>query len=311
MFDMGFLPDVRRIIHAVPNRAARRCCSRPPCPMTSGRWPLRCCSDPLTVQIGHAAPVETVSHAVYPVAQHLKTPLLIDASARHRRRGSVLVFTRTKHRAKRLAEQLQRAGFRATSIQGNLSQNPAPGRAGWLPVRQVSGPGRHRHRGARHRRDRYLARDQLRHARYHRRLYASHRPYRPCRADRRGFYAGDGAKMPARCALSSGSWALGWNGASCPISTIGRLPKPCRKRRAPYVARDRPAPTAVIAALAMANLGGADDRPLGRGRGDRSGRRAPDRDAGSARSGGSESRVGQPDQASEPRPWRRTQQPPA
>ena len=78
--------------------------------------------DPLTVQIGHAAPVETVSHALYPVPQHLKTALLTEL-LRGTETGSVLVFTRTKHRAKRVAQQLQRAGFEATSLQGNLSQN--------------------------------------------------------------------------------------------------------------------------------------------------------------------------------------------
>ena len=74
------------------------------------------------MQIGHAAPVETVSHALYPVAPHLKTALLTEL-LRGTGPGSVLIFTRTKHRAKRVAEQLERAGFEATSLQGNLSQN--------------------------------------------------------------------------------------------------------------------------------------------------------------------------------------------
>jgi ATP-dependent RNA helicase RhlE len=62
-----------------------------------------------------------VAHAIFPVEAHLKTPLLLELLARTKT-GSVLVFTRTKHRAKRLGDQLIRAGHAAASIQGNLSQ---------------------------------------------------------------------------------------------------------------------------------------------------------------------------------------------
>lgn len=121
MFDMGFLPDVRRIIRAVPERRQTLLFSAtmPDDIRALANETLR---DPLTVQIGHAAPVETVSHALYPVAQHLKTALLTEL-LRSTGTRSVLVFTRTKHRAKRVAQQLQRAGFEATELQGNLSQN--------------------------------------------------------------------------------------------------------------------------------------------------------------------------------------------
>ncbi len=121
MFDMGFLPDVRRIIRAVPARRQTLLFSAtmPDDIRALANETLR---DPLTVQIGHAAPVETVSHALYPVAQHLKTALLTEL-LRSTGSGSVLVFTRTKHRAKRVTQQLQRAGFTAAELQGNLSQN--------------------------------------------------------------------------------------------------------------------------------------------------------------------------------------------
>ncbi|MCX6031559.1 MAG: DEAD/DEAH box helicase [Chloroflexi bacterium] len=121
MFDMGFLPDVRRIVRAVPEQRQTLLFSATMPDDVRGlvREVLR---DPLTVQIGHSAPVETVSHAVYPVAPHLKTPLLTEL-LRATDTGSVLIFTRTKHRAKKVAQQLERAGFRATELQGNLSQN--------------------------------------------------------------------------------------------------------------------------------------------------------------------------------------------
>jgi ATP-dependent RNA helicase RhlE len=78
--------------------------------------------NPITVQVDRVAPASTVEHALYPVAQHLKTALLLSLLGRTEA-GSVLVFTKTKHRAKRIAEQLARAGHRATCLQGNLSQN--------------------------------------------------------------------------------------------------------------------------------------------------------------------------------------------
>jgi ATP-dependent RNA helicase RhlE len=78
--------------------------------------------DPVTIQVGETTAVATVSHAVYPVQQHLKTPLLLKI-LRQTPTGSVLIFTRTKRRAKRLGEQLSKAGFQATSLQGDLPQN--------------------------------------------------------------------------------------------------------------------------------------------------------------------------------------------
>lgn len=120
MFDMGFLPDIRRILQRLP--ATRQTL------LFSATMPddiRRLANDilraPVTVQIGHLAPVETVSHALYPVPQHLKTDLLL-ALLRTTDTESVLVFTRTKHRAKRVAEQLAKSGLRATCLQGNLSQ---------------------------------------------------------------------------------------------------------------------------------------------------------------------------------------------
>jgi ATP-dependent RNA helicase RhlE len=68
------------------------------------------------------APAVTVSHALYPVDEARKTDLLL-ALLEHTDTGSVLVFTRTKHRAKRLGEKLVKDGYRAASLQGNLSQN--------------------------------------------------------------------------------------------------------------------------------------------------------------------------------------------
>lgn len=121
MFDMGFLPDIRRILKHIPQQRQTLLFSAtmPPDIRNLANDILR---DPITVQVGSTAPPVTVTHALYPVAQHLKTPLLLEL-LHHTDTESVLVFTRTKHRAKRLGEQLEKAGYKAASLQGNLSQN--------------------------------------------------------------------------------------------------------------------------------------------------------------------------------------------
>jgi len=78
--------------------------------------------DPVTVQIGHTAPATSVSHYLYPVRQHLKTSLLTELLYRIESR-SILVFTRTKHRAERITQHLRDLGFKSASLQGNLSQS--------------------------------------------------------------------------------------------------------------------------------------------------------------------------------------------
>jgi len=78
--------------------------------------------DPVTIQIGRSVPSITVSHALYPVKQHLKMALLKELLSKTRTE-SVLIFTRTKHRAERVAQQLAKAGHRVTSLQGNMPQS--------------------------------------------------------------------------------------------------------------------------------------------------------------------------------------------
>ena len=121
MFDMGFLPTIRRILKHLPQERQTLLFSAT-MPSDIRRLAKEILDDPVTVQAGSTAPAATVSHALYPVEQHLKTSLLLEL-LRDTDTESVLVFTRTKHRAKRLGEQLEKAGYRATSLQGNLSQN--------------------------------------------------------------------------------------------------------------------------------------------------------------------------------------------
>jgi ATP-dependent RNA helicase RhlE len=121
MFDMGFLPDIRRILKQIPAQRQTLLFSAT-MPPDINKLAQEILSNPATVQVGNTAPPVTVSHALYPVEQHLKTALLLEL-LKHTDTESVLIFTKTKHRAKRLGEQLENAGYKAASLQGNLSQN--------------------------------------------------------------------------------------------------------------------------------------------------------------------------------------------
>ena len=121
MFDMGFFPDIRRIMTHLP-RERQTLLFSATMPNEIRRLALDILKKPVTVQVGTTAPAVSVSHAIYPVKPHLKTALLLEL-LRHTDTESVLIFTRTKHRAKRIGEQLEKKGFTAASIQGNLSQN--------------------------------------------------------------------------------------------------------------------------------------------------------------------------------------------
>ena len=120
LFDMGFLPDIRRILTHLPQKRQTLLFSAT-MPTAIRRLAKDILRKPVTVQIGTTAPADTVSHALYPVAQHLKTALLLNLLNTTAIR-SVLVFTRTKHRAKILGKKLAVAGYRSATLQGNLSQ---------------------------------------------------------------------------------------------------------------------------------------------------------------------------------------------
>jgi len=121
MCDMGFLPDIRRILKYLPKNRQTL--------FFSATMPkeIRILADtilknPKTIQIGIIAPAATVSHALYPVPQDMKKPLLF-ALLEQTATGRVLIFTRTKHKAKNLASQLMKKKYRVSALQGNMSQN--------------------------------------------------------------------------------------------------------------------------------------------------------------------------------------------
>ena len=120
MFDMGFLPDVRRIIKAVPSRRQILLFSAT-FPREVEQLASEVLRQPKRISVGLSRPAHTVSHALYPVPQNLKAGLLL-ALLKQTDTDSVLIFTRTKHRASRLQKQIEKAGYRVTSLHSNRTQ---------------------------------------------------------------------------------------------------------------------------------------------------------------------------------------------
>ncbi len=122
MLDMGFLPSIRRILTQLPKARQTLLFSAtlPPPIVALARELL---TDPIRIDVERtAAPARAVTQTVYSVAQEQKPALLV-ALLRDRAIRSALVFTRTKHRADRLAQHLQRNGVAASLIHGNRSQS--------------------------------------------------------------------------------------------------------------------------------------------------------------------------------------------
>jgi ATP-dependent RNA helicase RhlE len=121
MLDMGFLPSIQQILQKLP--ASRQTL------LFSATFEKaleqlihKSMKTPKRVTLGHEVPAATVAHTLYPVTQHLKTKLLV-ALLQGMTVSSVLVFTRTKHRADRVVEKLESAGYTAAGLHANKSQS--------------------------------------------------------------------------------------------------------------------------------------------------------------------------------------------
>ncbi len=121
MLDMGFLPDVKRVLAQLPaKRQTMLFSATMPQPIVDlSRGLLK---DAVALNIHRkAAPAKGITHHVYPVPQDMKPALLVELLAKTDYE-SVLAFTRTKHRANRLADLLEKQGVACTRIHGNRSQ---------------------------------------------------------------------------------------------------------------------------------------------------------------------------------------------
>jgi len=120
MFDMGFLPDIRRILKYLPGERQTLLFSAT-MPGEIRHLAEEILDNPVRVQIAHCQPTASVEQMLFSVEQDRKTSLLKDIMAKTDM-AATLIFTRTKYRAQSLARQLERAGYTATSLQGNLTQ---------------------------------------------------------------------------------------------------------------------------------------------------------------------------------------------
>ncbi len=120
MLDMGFLPDVRRIFAKLPARRQTMLFSAT-MPSEIARLAREIQREPEVIQIARSAPAHGVTQAAWPVAQDLKSSLLLELLSRGDL-ANALVFTRTKHRANRVADWLAKRGIAAARIHGNRSQ---------------------------------------------------------------------------------------------------------------------------------------------------------------------------------------------
>jgi ATP-dependent RNA helicase RhlE len=121
MLDMGFLPDVRRIVERCPRQRHTSLFSAtiPPQIETLIQWAMK---KPETVEIGaRRSPAETVKHVVYPVAEDQKSQLLL-ALLEEVHYDSVIIFCRTKHRADRIAHHLKRNNHAVAVLHSNRTQ---------------------------------------------------------------------------------------------------------------------------------------------------------------------------------------------
>lgn len=121
MFDMGFLPSIRQIIKHVPTQRQTLLFSAT-MPEDIRKLAHSILKNPATVEVKHTEIKDSITHTIFPVKTHLKTELLL-AILKQTKIQSVLIFTKTKHRAKSLDARLQKNGYKAASLQGNLSQN--------------------------------------------------------------------------------------------------------------------------------------------------------------------------------------------
>ena len=122
MLDMGFLPSIKRIVNALPKQRQTLMFSA-----TLSKEIEALTHEfqrsPKVIQIGRRSnPAETVTQLVYEIPKHLKTPLLLHL-LKEPQMDMVLVFSRMKHAADRLARQLEQAGVRTATLHSNRSQS--------------------------------------------------------------------------------------------------------------------------------------------------------------------------------------------
>lgn len=121
MLDMGFMPDIKRIIKHMPQKHQTMLFSAT-FPKEIEKMASHTLQSPKRIDVGFSNPTKTVEHALYPVPAYLKTEMLLEI-LKNTKTNSVLVFSRTKRRTYRLEKKIRAAGYKVTSLHGDRSQN--------------------------------------------------------------------------------------------------------------------------------------------------------------------------------------------
>lgn len=121
LFDMGFLPDIKRILNALPEKRQNLMFSAT-MPSEIRKLAEQVLNNPMVAELARTKPASTIAHSLYPVAHKRKFELLEHLFSADSI-SSAIIFTRTKYRARQLAKRLTYAGRKAVSLQGNMSQN--------------------------------------------------------------------------------------------------------------------------------------------------------------------------------------------
>lgn len=120
MLDMGFMPDIKRILAQLRKRRQNLLFSAT-MPRDIRKFADNILIEPKTIKVANTAPVESVTHSFYKTQDSQKRTILKDILKKDDHE-SVLIFTRTKFKAKNLSRLLNNGGFECTFLQGNMSQ---------------------------------------------------------------------------------------------------------------------------------------------------------------------------------------------
>lgn len=121
MLDMGFMPDIRKILKQLPADRQNMLFSAT-MPRGIRDMAEEILRDPVRVQVEHEKPLQSITQSLYPVERRFKPQMLLSL-LQQKSEEATLVFTRTKHMATKLAKRLNAAGLQARDLQGNMSQN--------------------------------------------------------------------------------------------------------------------------------------------------------------------------------------------
>lgn len=122
MLDMGFMPDIKRILNQLPRTPRQTLLFSATMPAPIAMLARELMRDPVTVTVERKqTTAKGVTQALFPVASHLKVNLLAELLKRDEI-GNAIVFCRTKHRANRVAEKLEKMGYATAKMHGNRSQ---------------------------------------------------------------------------------------------------------------------------------------------------------------------------------------------